>query len=243
MKTVNDRMLSISEAASYLGVSEMTLRRWHNDGKLTATMLTPGGQRRYSMSDLQKIKKGLFRIAQEWASSQIAYEPNNEFYCPTTDIFKTRHAKMSILLDRSNYKVNASLVSSAAGEIGNNSFDHNLGNWPDLPGAFFAYDLSKRIIVLADRGVGVLATLKKVKPNLVTHEDALHTAFTEVITGRAPEHRGNGLKYVKEALSKADAELIFQSGDAILEITNKSNDIVISKTDDFIRGSLSIIKF
>ncbi|MFZ6015158.1 MAG: helix-turn-helix domain-containing protein [Patescibacteria group bacterium] len=243
MDNLKDRMLSISEAASYLGVSEMTLRRWHDSGKLKATMLTPGGQRRYSISDLQKIKKGLFRIAHDWASSAEAYEPDDEFYCPTSDVFKTRHTKMAILLDQASVGFQPSLISSAAGEIGNNSFDHNLGNWPDISGAFFSYDLNKRIIVIADRGVGVLATLQKVQPDLQTHEQALNVAFTKIVSGRAPENRGNGLKFAKDALTQAKAELFFQSGDAVLEISKKSGELKIHKSDDFIRGALSIIKF
>ena len=74
------------------------------------------------------------------------------------------------------------------------------------------------MIVLADRGVGVLATLRRIRPKLETDGEALQVAFTEFITGRAPEHRGNGLKYVKDALAKSGASLTFQSGDAILEL-------------------------
>ena len=137
----------------------------------------------------------------------------------------------------------ASLIASAAGEIGNNSFDHNLGNWPDILGAFFAYDLGKRIIVLADRGVGILATLRHVRPDLKTDEEALRVAFTEIVTARASEHRGNGLKYVKEALINSGATLSFQSGDALLEIRTGEPGVKISKTDVSMRGSLSLIEY
>ena len=33
------------------------------------------------------------------------------------------------------------LIVAVAGEIGNNSFDHNLGKWPDSPGVFFGFDV------------------------------------------------------------------------------------------------------
>lgn len=135
------------------------------------------------------------------------------------------------------------LISSAAGEIGNNSFDHNLGNWPDIAGTFFAYDLGKRIIVLADRGVGVLSTLRRIKPDLKTNEEALRVAFTEFVTGRAPEHRGNGLKYTKDALTNAGADLTFQSGDSVLEIRKGKAELKIEKTDVPLRGSLALIEF
>ena len=45
-------LVSISKAAKILGVSEITLRRWDEDGRLVATK-TEGGHRRY---DLSKIK-------------------------------------------------------------------------------------------------------------------------------------------------------------------------------------------
>jgi excisionase family DNA binding protein len=47
-----NNLVSISKAAKLLGVSEITLRRWDEAGRLVATK-TEGGHRRY---DLSKIK-------------------------------------------------------------------------------------------------------------------------------------------------------------------------------------------
>ena len=58
--------------------------------------------------------------------------------------------------------------------------------------------MRKRYIVLADRGLGILETLKQVRPTLKTHIEAVNVAFTEILSGRAPEKRGNGLKFVRE---------------------------------------------
>lgn len=237
-------LVSIKEAARYIGVSEATLRRWHNDGTFRATFLSPGGHRYYSLSDLGRKTKGIFRIAQEWVSNEDSPAPEHDFYCSTSDRFKTRHERMTHEMDAiPSLQKTSSLISSAAGEIGNNSFDHNLGNWPDIGGTFFAYDLGKRVIVLADRGVGVLATLRRIRPSLKTDEEALQVAFTEFITGRAPEHRGNGLKYVKDALTKSGADLSFQSGDSILEIRKGKPGLNIKKAEVPIRGSLSLIEY
>lgn len=237
-------LVSIKEAAAYLGVSEATLRRWHNSGTFKATFVSPGGHRYYSMSDLGRKTKGIFRVAQEWASAEQPYAPEHDFYCSTSDRFKTRHERMAHEIDANPLlRQTASLISSAAGEIGNNSFDHNLGNWPDIRGTFFAYDLGKRVVVLADRGVGVLTTLRRIRPGLKTDEEALRVAFTEFVTGRAPEHRGNGLKYVKDALTKSGADLTFQSGDSVLEIRKGKPEFTIKKADVPIRGSLSLIEY
>jgi len=136
-----------------------------------------------------------------------------------------------------------SLLTSIAGEIGNNSFNHNLGQWLDIPGIFFGYDLNKKQIILADRGVGILKTLKRVKPELKNHKEALLTAFTEIISGRKPEVRGNGLKYVRKIISKYPISLTFQTGDAKLILRGGNQNINIENASDNIKGCLALITY
>jgi len=52
-----DRLVTISQAAKILGVSEITLRRWDESGKLVS-IRTEGGHRRY---DISKIRPGTVR--------------------------------------------------------------------------------------------------------------------------------------------------------------------------------------
>ena len=47
--------VSISEASRILGVSEAALRQWTDEGKIKA-FVTPGGHRRYSRTDLEKLR-------------------------------------------------------------------------------------------------------------------------------------------------------------------------------------------
>ena len=47
-------LISISEASNLLGISEVTLRQWTDEGKIKA-FITPGGHRRYSKEDLKKF--------------------------------------------------------------------------------------------------------------------------------------------------------------------------------------------
>ena len=47
-----EKLVSIGKAAKILGVSEVTLRRWDEDGKLVS-MKTEGGHRRYDMSKIR----------------------------------------------------------------------------------------------------------------------------------------------------------------------------------------------
>jgi hypothetical protein len=135
------------------------------------------------------------------------------------------------------------LIVAVAGEIGNNSFDHNLGNWPDTPGIFFAYDIHKKSVVLADRGLGILTTLKRVKPDLNTDERALEVAFTEIVSGRSPESRGNGLKFVRKIVAENPIGLLFQTGDAELILTKDSDVLDIKSSPQSFHGCLALITF
>jgi predicted site-specific integrase-resolvase len=61
---------SIGEAASFLGVSPQTLRRWEREGKLGPHERTPGGQRRY---DLTKLRPQLFHGGDKKDRLTVAY--------------------------------------------------------------------------------------------------------------------------------------------------------------------------
>lgn len=64
-----DRFVSIGEAASALGVSVTTLRRWEASGKLVPEH-TAGGHRRY---DLSKLRPEMFRAEEDAARRTVAY--------------------------------------------------------------------------------------------------------------------------------------------------------------------------
>lgn len=239
---MNKELLNIAEAARFLGVSIDTLRRWDKNGKLTATRKEGGTHRYYKKEDLEIFSNNLLKLAHEWA---VFGKPiSQDFYCSNSAVFQARLLNMQSLLQNSKKTERIfSLIVAVAGEIGNNSYDHNLGNWPDVPGAFFGYDIHKGIIVLADRGLGILKTLKRVKPELKNHEDALRVAFTEMISGRAPEDRGNGLKFVRKVVEDNPIGVFFQSGDAHLNLERNSAILNIEKSETNIQGCLAVIRF
>lgn len=221
----------------------MTLRRWDKSGKLPSIRAGDSGHRKYKESDILLLTTDLFSLAKKWAFNNMPEEPEKDFYCQNSSIFKARFDRMeSDLQKEPSLEKTFSLISSSTGEIGNNSFDHNLGNWPDIPGIFFGYDLAKRTIVLADRGRGILETLKSVKPELDSHTGALKVAFTEKISGRA-EKRGNGLKYVKINAMQGAITLDFQTGNARLDLPAYENTLNITETDNSFHGCLALIKF
>lgn len=241
---MREETISIREAANIIGVSTDTLRRWDEKGELPAIRGVERGHRRYRKKDIDKFIMDLFYLAKQWGLSDEGEEPEKPFYCANSSVFKTRLDEMGLLLSQEeSLKDIFSLITSIAGEIGNNSFDHNLGNWPDISGIYFAYDVNKKLIVLADRGRGILKTLKTVKPELKNHAEALKTAFTEIITGRAPEHRGNGLKFVKQIIDNYPMSLIFQTGNAKMELPNTESDMGIMECKEFFQGCIALIKF
>ncbi|ACD84430.1 Transposon IS605 OrfA, integrase-resolvase [Methylacidiphilum infernorum V4] len=54
---IKRKLVSIHEAAEFLGVCAQTLRRWEREGKLIPDERTPGGRRRY---DLARLRPGQF---------------------------------------------------------------------------------------------------------------------------------------------------------------------------------------
>ena len=239
---VKDDLVLIGEAAEILGVSVNTLRRWDESGRLSSVRKQPGGNRYYRRKDLEIFMSDLFRLAEEWVVLNKEFPEG--FYCQNTSDFQGRLTKMqNLLMNAKETKDSFSLIVSIAGEIGNNSYDHNLGKWPDTPGIFFGYDLNKKQIVLADRGVGILETLRRAKPELKNHKDALEVAFTEIISGREPESRGNGLKYVKSVIAKNPIDLFFQTGDAKLTLKRNSSSLNIENTEQNIRGCIALISY
>jgi len=187
------------------------------------------------------MKNNIEQLAFSWINSSLEkIDQNNKYYCVTRDVFQARLDHLEYDLKNNLSKDFVYLISAIAGEIGNNSFDHNLGSWPDVTGIFFGYNIDNKIIkiILVDRGQGILKTLKKIKPNLKNDQEALKTAFYERISGRAPENRGNGLKFVRESILDNKIHLDFYSGNAQATL---NHEFAIKKSEYVIKGCLAIL--
>lgn len=128
--------------------------------------------------------------------------------------------KVGPLLVNKKFEQNAvALFTGVIGEIGDNCFTHNAPGWIDIPGCWFEYYLDGVAFscVIADRGRGILTSLKAARASLTNHRDAMQVALTERgVSGRLPEKRGNGLKFVTDALSQLPrGSFSLQSGDAV----------------------------
>ena len=161
------------------------------------------------------------RTCVEWYVSPGGLpQPDPTQYCQTRDVFEGRLTKLLAYAERAGLpEGDAALLTAVAGEIGNNSFDHNLGHWQDQPGCYFAFafDAPGLLVWIADRGRGVLASLQQALPALTDHQQALAIAFERIVSGRHPERRGNGLKFVRSVINAhADRGLVSVSGPGAL---------------------------
>lgn len=239
--------LDINTVAEILGVTPTTLRRWDADGTLASNRESSTSHRYYFDYDIENFLAANFKylnnVAINWAFSKkdISSIIPSRLYCSDSSVFKARLSKLEKALQSDpKLKDNFSLITSVVGEIGNNSFDHNIGNWPDATGIFFGINLPEKKIILADRGQGVLATLKKVKSSLTNDKDAITVAFNEIISGRPLETRGNGLKYVKRIVMEYAMNLWFQSGKDAATI---NNGFTVDEAKDNLRGCFAVLDY
>jgi len=160
---------------------------------------------RYTLTDIPNFKSAL-----RWFGSKKAANP--PIVCETRDIFAGR---LNQLLPLALPQNELSLLISASGEVGNNSFDHNMGQWKDIPGCWFETQATRHRhwVLIADRGQGIYRSLSRVIPNISDEESAMKKAFEERLSGRAPEKRGNGLKFVRELITESpDRGIACRSG-------------------------------
>lgn len=164
--------------------------------------------------------------------NKASHEKNTDYFCSARDIFQ---ARLDTFITRSN----EFLLSAVIGEIGNNTFDHNWDFAADQArGLYFNYDDSN-LIILADYGRGIKNSLKSVR-KCESDLEAIKVAFTEQISGRTPEQRGNGLKFVRETLIDKKWYLYFHSGNACCII--KNGIVEFMESDIQFNGCFAVIK-
>jgi len=181
-----------------------------------------------------------------WITSPSLTENPADWVCETRDVFTARLSHLKSFLGSGLSETLLPLVISTAGEIGNNSFDHNLGQWRDVPGCWFESQVTGRHlwICIADRGQGIQQSLVKVHPHLTDDQASLEAAFETVISGRAPEQRGNGLKFVKQAISTTPGSgLACLSGTGHVDYGERGENCLslLNKHFTQVRGTLTLM--
>ena len=177
-------------------------------------------------------KEQINRIISDIESASIRND--TDLFSKTRDVFQAR-------LDTYVSRTNRYLESAVIGEIGNNTFDHNLDyDIHHQRGAFFTYNADGSYAILADFGEGVRKTISRVK-EVNDDLEALELVFTENISSRSLEKRGNGLKFVSNSMIDQNWSLYFQSGTAVCSIDKKER--IFYNSDIDIIGCLVILDF
>lgn len=128
----------------------------------------------------------------------------------------------------------ARLATTLIGELGNNTFDHNLGSWPtDVSGCIITAQnwpkLKKIQFAIADPGVGFLGSLKAAFPELKTDIEAIKKGMAGN-TGRIGEIRGNGLKLIQEwTIKDFCGKVSIQSGEGLVSVDKNGMEEVKRK--------------
>jgi hypothetical protein len=158
-----------------------------------------------------------------------------EHFSPTRDVFT---ARLQSYITETNKYLEAAIIW----EIGNNTFDHNFIFENNCPrGVYCNFSYLQEYVVLADYGKGIKRSLSLVLPEIETDIEAIEIAFTKRISGRSPEQRGNGLKFVSETIQQNNWQLYFQSGLGTCLIDKNGLSFTESKVN--LPGCLAIIKF
>ena len=152
---------------------------------------------------LRRMLSSTLARSLEWyaASEPPAADPE---VCASRDVFEGRLDGLLRTLLRTGWTADAAaLVVAVLGEVGNNCFDHNLGQWRDAAGCHLGWetDVAASLFWVVDRGVGILETLRRADPALDTPQRAVEAAFARALSGRTPERRGNGLKFVRAVVN------------------------------------------
>ena len=160
---------------------------------------------------------------------------NSEFISKTRDVFSARLE--AYISARQKY-----LEAAILGELGNNTFDHNINfNEPFERGVYFNAEFKNDLIIVADFGRGLLDSLRQTQAQLTNDDEAIKTAFLERVSGRFPESRGNGLKFVLESLIENKWEMYYKSGTATLSAYD--GQYYFSKSETSYKGCLAILRF
>ncbi|OGN00184.1 MAG: hypothetical protein A3B91_03850 [Candidatus Yanofskybacteria bacterium RIFCSPHIGHO2_02_FULL_41_29] len=247
-KIINKNLLlSIGDATQLLDVSASTLRRMDDKGIIASVRNVKNGKRYFFKADLLSLKYKSYKLVREWTKPghRKIEKKIKDFYYPveaslTGKIIMERASLEGLISDEG-----ISVIINSAMELAGNVFYHNQGQWPDIEGAFYVLDRIERKMIIADRGVGLLKNLRLVKKNLASHAEALKLAFTEQISSRGLEgHRGYGLKFIRRAVEMGYLRcLVYQTGNARLEILANDKNLYIDEVDSSVQGCLAIVEF
>lgn len=125
-------------------------------------------------------------------------------------------------------------MAAILGELTNNAFNHNLGQWRDHQGCMVGFEVDTKLkvlrIAIADRGQGIISSLQNTVAPIKDPKVILEKAFYERVSGRAPEKRGNGLKFVLKHIQEKSNYLLCVTQKQKLEVGHPKLKLDIKNT-------------
>lgn len=232
-----------SELAPLLGISAQALHRQLKSMVEQGVLVIHGKPPKTSYA-LAGVAD--FSQAFQWLGKKVVRENPKDKVCETRDVLTARLSPLKNLLREGLNPNDLPLLISTVGEIGNNSFDHNLGQWRDVPGCWLEVQATgnRLWVCLADRGQGIYSSLSKAVEGIESEQAAIETAFEKFVSGRAPEKRGNGLKFVKRAiLGEVDRGLACISGSGTIHYGSCGPECesVLKKRFATVRGTITLM--
>lgn len=149
-------------------------------------------------------------------------------HCYYRDEFNARLGRFIVMFKNFGLsESDAQRATALVGELGNNVFDHNLGNWPTTISrciiAAQHYPNTHSIeIAVGDPGVGFYGSLKTAFPTVSNDIEAIKLGLAGN-TGRVGEIRGNGLKLIQQwTLQNFSGTVMIHSGDGLVIVDKTS---------------------
>ncbi len=171
-----------------------------------------------------EAKEGLDRVQVPERNNINIHEV---MHCYYRDEFNARLSRfITMFMNFGLSESDAQRATALVGELGNNVFDHNLGNWPtDVSGCIIAAQHYPNVhaieIAVGDPGVGFSGSLIAAFPKISNDIEAIKLGLAGN-TGRMGEIRGNGLKLIQQwTLQNFAGKVMIHSGNGLV-IVDKS---------------------
>lgn len=168
-------------------------------------------------------------------ADDIKFFDRMKFYSSKQDFYGEYEEIFSEFIKIGFSKNNAALITSSIGEIIDNAFYHNLGQWNSEFGPLVVFiaqhipDKKNINISVCDFGVGFLSTLAENYPFLKTEGEAIAVALKANTTGRINKAGGNGLVYLQKNIFNGFAgNIMIRSKNVLVAVDKKEQTKIIS---------------
>lgn len=192
------KLIGIGELSSSVGLHVNTLRKLADSGKIPSTR-TPGGQRRFDLSDVQRALQSRSPskpFQENLDGDELSGKKWNKRYklagLDEADVWKEIVGGLGLNLKEPC----ADLIPYAFTEILNNSIDHSLGSEVEIE---FIESSQNWTFKITDDGVGIFAKVAK-NYGLTNNLEAIGELSKGKRTSAPEAHTGEGIFFTSKAV-------------------------------------------